>query len=154
MKFNYKTEPPEEFLVKLQNLALKAYPAPVDEPVAPVDADGPNNQNRFDRETRGNQNRRDFVQLGRERHITYYSSFKKAMPEFIRLNFLEEPEDATIRELCTKTSQKLILRELGPVDDWSRNGFIELSSESSKYFLTVLTKKSENNTLSKIELTL
>ena len=52
MKFNRKTESPEEFLVKLQNLPLKVYPTPVDIPVAPVDGDVPNDQDRFDRETR------------------------------------------------------------------------------------------------------
>ena len=57
LKFNHKTESPEEFLVKLQNLALKAYPTPVDLPVAPVDNTVANDQDRFDRETRGNTNR-------------------------------------------------------------------------------------------------
>ena len=66
------------------------------------------------------------------------------MPNFIRLKLLEEPEDATIQELCTKARQKLILRELCPVDDWSRDGFNEMSSENSEKFLTVLTKMSEN----------
>ena len=54
------------------------------------------------------------------------------MPTFIRLKLLEEPEDATIQELCTKARQKLILRELCPVHDWSRDGFNEMSSENSK----------------------
>ena len=142
MKFNHKTESPEEFLVKLQNLALKAYPTPVDIPVAPVDGDVPNDQDRFDRETRENQNRRNFSQMERERHIIRL--FKKAMPNFIRLKLLEEPEDATIQELCTEARQKLILRELCPVDDWSRDRFNEMSSENSEKFLTVLTKMSEN----------
>ena len=142
MKFNHKTESPEEFLVKLQNLALKAYPTPVDIPVAPVDGDVPNDQDRFDRETRENQNRRNFSQMERERHIIRL--FKEAMPNFIRLKLLEEPEDATIQELCTKARQKLILRELCPVDDWSRDGFNEMSSENSEKFLSVLTKMSEN----------
>ena len=141
-KFNHKTESPEEFLVKLQNLALKAYPIPVDKPVTAVDGDVPNDQDRFDRETRENQNRRNFSQMERERHIIRL--FKKTMPNFIRLKLLEEPEDETIQELCTKARQKLILRELCPVDDWSRDGFIEMSSENSEKFLTVLTKMSEN----------
>ena len=115
MKCNHKTESPEEFLVKFQNLALKVYPTPADLPVAPVDAHVPNDQVRFDRETRENQNRRNFSQMERERHIIRL--FKKAMPNFIRLKHLEEPEDATIQELCTKARQKLILRELCPVDD-------------------------------------
>ena len=142
MKLNHKTESPEKFLVKLQNLVLKAYPTSADLPVAPVDAAVPNDQDRFDRETRENQNRRNFSQTERERHIIRL--FEKAMPNFIRQKLLEEPEDATIQELCTKARQKLILRELCPVDDWSRDGFNEMSSENSEKFLTVLTKMSEN----------
>ena len=142
MKFNHKTESQEEFLVKIQNLALKAYPTPVDIAVPQVDGDVPNDQDRFDRETRENQNRRNFAQMERERHIIRL--FKKAMPNFIRLKLLEEPEDATIQELCTKARQKLILKELCPVDDWSGDGFNEMSSENSEKFLTVLTKMSEN----------
>ena len=52
LKFNHKTDSPEEFLVKFQNLALKAYPTPVDLPVAPVDNTVANDQDKFDRETR------------------------------------------------------------------------------------------------------
>ena len=51
-------------------------------------------QDRFDRETRENENRRNFAQMKRERHII--KLFKKAMPKFIRLKLLEEPETATI----------------------------------------------------------
>ena len=144
MKFNHKTEAPEEFLVKRQILALKAYPTPVDIPVAPVDGDVPNDRDRFDRETRENQNRRNFAQMERERHIIRL--FKKAMPNFIRIKLLEEPEDATIQELCTKARQKLILRDLCLVDDWSRDGFNEMSSENLEKFLRVLTNISENQT--------
>ena len=142
MKFNDKTESPEELLLKLQNLALKVYPTPADLPVAPVDADVPNDPDRFDRETRENQNRQNFSQMERERHTIRL--FKKSMPNFIKLKHLEEPEDATIQELCTKTRQKLILRELWPVDDWSRDGFNEMRSENPEKFLTVLTKMSGN----------
>ena len=66
------------------------------------------------------------------------------MPNFIRLKLLKEPEDPTIQELCTKARQKLILREICPDDDWSKDGFNEMSSENSEKFLTVLTKMSEN----------
>ena len=86
MKFNQKTESPKEFFVKLQNLALKAYPTPVDQPVAPVDGGVHGDQDRFDRETRENESRRSFAQMERERHIIRL--FKKAMPKFIRLTLL------------------------------------------------------------------
>ena len=72
MKFNHKTESPEEFLVKLQNLALKVYPTPVDIPVAPVDGDVPNDQDRFDRETRENHN------SANRKRKTYKSSLQKS----------------------------------------------------------------------------
>ena len=68
MKFNHKTESSEEFLLKLQNVALKAYPTPVDQPVAPVDGDVHGDQDQFDRETRENENRRNFNQMERETH--------------------------------------------------------------------------------------
>ena len=142
MNFNHKTESPEEFLVKLQNSALKTYPTPVDIPVASIEGDVPNDQDRFDRETRENQNRRKFALMERERHIICL--FKKAMLVFIRLKLLEEPEDATMQEVCTKLRQKLILRDICPVDDWSKDGFNEMSSENSEKFPTVLTKMSED----------
>ena len=102
---------------------MKAYPTPVDQPVAPVDGGVDGDQDRFDGETRENENWRNIAQMERERHIIRL--FKKAMPNFIRLKLLEEPETATIQELCTKARQELILRELCPVDDWSREGFNE-----------------------------
>ena len=101
-----------------------------------------NDQDRFDRETRENTNRRKFVQVKRELQIIRL--FKTAMPKFIRLKLLEEPETATIQELCNKARQKPILRELCPVDDWSRDGFKEISIDHSEKLLSVLTKMSEN----------
>ena len=85
MKFIHKTESPEEFLVKLQNLAMKVYPTVVDQTVAPVDGTVVGDPDRFDRETRENDNRRNFARMERERHI--FRLFEKAMPNFIRLNF-------------------------------------------------------------------
>ena len=78
--------------------------------MGPVDNTVANDQERFDRETRENTNRRNFVQMGREMHIIRLS--KKAMPIFIRLKLLEEPETATIQELCTKARQKHTKRAL------------------------------------------
>ena len=141
MKSNHKTESPEEFLVKLRNLALKAYSTPIDQPVAPVDGGVQGDQDRFDREKRENENRRNFAQMERKRHIIRL--FKKAMPKFIRLKLLEEPETATIQELCTKARKNLILRELCPANDWSRDGFNEISTDESEKLLTVLTTLTE-----------
>ena len=67
MKENHKTKSPEEFLVELQNLAKKAYPTPVDQPVTPVDGTVVRDRDRFDGKTRDNGFRR--TNGTRERHI-------------------------------------------------------------------------------------
>ena len=110
--------------------------------MAPVDNTVANDQDRFDRETRQNINRRNFAQMERKRLIIRH--FKKTMSNFKILKLLEEPETATIQELCTKPRQKLILRELCPVDDWSRDGFNEMNNDYIEKRLSVLTKLSEN----------
>ena len=43
LKFNNKIDSPERFVVKLQNLAMKAYPPPGDLPVQPLNEDVANN---------------------------------------------------------------------------------------------------------------
>ena len=144
LKFNNKTDSPEEIVVKLQNLALKAYPPPVDLPVEQLNEEVENDQQRFDREHRGKKNRRNFATKERDRHVIRL--FKKAMPKFIRPKLLEEPENATIPALCTKTRQTLILRQLCPLDDWSRDGFNEMNNDNTENFLNVITKTSENQT--------
>ena len=141
LKFNSKTGSPEEFAVNLQNLALKAYPPPVDLPVEPLNEEVENDQQRVDRGHRENGNRRNFETMKRDRPVIRL--FKKAMPIFIRLKLLEEPENATIRNPCTRARQKLTLRELCPVDDWSRDGFNEMNNDNTENFLNVI-KMSEN----------
>ena len=66
LKFNYKTDSPEDFLVKLQNFALKAYPLPVDSPVEPLNEEVENDQQKVDREHRENENRRNFATMERD----------------------------------------------------------------------------------------
>ena len=65
------------------------------------------------------------------------------MAAFIRLKLLEEPQTATIQEVCTEARQKIILREVCPVDDWSRYSFNEMSSDSPDKLMTMLTKMTE-----------
>ena len=61
---------------------MKAYPTPIDQPVAPVDDTVVSEHDRFDRETRENDNSRSFTQMERERNIIIL--FKKARQKFIR----------------------------------------------------------------------
>ena len=75
MKFNHKTESPEEFLVKLQKLALNAYPIPFDISVAPADGAVQNDQDRFDRDTRKSKQTKFFTNGTRK---TYNLSLQKS----------------------------------------------------------------------------
>ena len=83
----------------------------------------------------------NFGQLEREKHITKLCI--KEMLTFMRPKLLGEPETTTTKELCTKVEQKLILRDLFPLDDWSRDGFNEMSTDASENILVVLTKRIE-----------
>ena len=96
MKYNQKTMTPDNFLVKLQTLAKRALPDPVPQPVAPHNQD--NEQDRFDRENRGNQNRQQFAIQERDRLVCRL--FKRAMPNWIRIKLLEQPANAPFRDLC------------------------------------------------------
>ena len=129
-------------MVNLQNLALKAYRPPVDLPVEPLNEEVQNDQLTVDREDRENENRRNFATMERDRHVIRL--LKKAMANFIRLKLLEKPENATIQDLCTKARQKMNLRELCPVDDWSRDGFNAMNNDNTEKFFNVITKMSEN----------
>ena len=51
-----------------------------------------------------------------------------------------------IQDLCPKKRQKLILRELCPVNDWSRDGFNEMNNDNTYKFLNIIIKISENQT--------
>ena len=55
-------------MVKLRNLALKAYPPPVDLPVESLNKNLANDQQRVDRENRENENR-IFATMERDRHV-------------------------------------------------------------------------------------
>ena len=68
LKYTHKNESPEEFLLKLQSFAMEDYPTPVDQPLEPFDGTVVGDQDRFDRETREDDNRRKFAQMERETH--------------------------------------------------------------------------------------
>ena len=129
VKFNHKSDSPEKFQAKLLHLAMKVFPPTVGQPKALVDCTVPDDQDLFDRGTRENENRLSIAKMEMKRHIMRL--FKKARSICIRLKLLEEPKTAHIQKLCSKARQKLKSVELCPVDDWSRDGFNEMSSDSS-----------------------
>ena len=144
LKINNRTDSLEEFVKKLQNLALKADSPPIDLPVEPHNEEVENDQERFDREHRENEKRRNFATMERDRHVIRL--YRKAMPFFIKVKLREEPENATIQDLGTKARQKLTLRKLCIVDDWLHDGFNEMNNDNTEKFLNVIPKISENQT--------
>ena len=84
---------------ELQDLALIAYPPPVDLPIAPLNEEVTSDPQRVDR---GNE-RRNLATMERVGHGIRL--FKKSMPIFIRLKFLEEPEISTRKDLCTEARE-------------------------------------------------
>ena len=94
---------------------MKTYPPPVDLPVEPLNEEVANDQQRVDRENQENEKRRNFATMEGNRDVIRL--FKKTMQKFIRLKLLEQPENATIQDLCTKARQNLILREPCSLDD-------------------------------------
>ena len=141
MKYNHKTENPEAFLVKLQNLANSAYP---DAEALPVEAARDQTDGERDRvaaETAANAERLRFSQLQREQHVKRL--FLKAMPNFIRRKLLEQPEERTVGDLCTLARRTLYLNQICEVDDWNANAFSEVSNVQSEDYLNVLAKITE-----------
>ena len=78
MKYDQKTMTSDNFLVKLQSLAL---PDPVLRPVPALNQD--NDQDRFDRENRKNQIRQQFAFQEQDRLV--FRLFKRAIPNWIRI---------------------------------------------------------------------
>ena len=105
LKSNNKTDPTEEFVVKLQNLALKAFLPPIDMHVEPLKENVANNQERVDGEHRKNEIRRIYAKMERDRDVVRL--FKKAMANFIKLKLLEEPEkNHKTRPIYKKKTEK------------------------------------------------
>ena len=108
MKFKHKEEQPEEFLVKLQNLALHAFPDSKPLPVTPAASTDTAEIAREAAEHQANRDRQRFAEQERTGYVM--KLFEKSMPNFIRTNLLEEEDSKTsVQDLCTITRQQLIL---------------------------------------------
>ena len=141
MIYNHKTENPEAFLVKLQNLANSAYPDAEAFPVEAARDQTDGERARVAAETAANAERLHFSQLQREQHVK--RRFLKAMPNFIRRKLLEQPEERTVGDLCTLARRTLYLNQICEVDDWNANAFSEVSNVQSEEYLNVLAKITE-----------
>ena len=93
-----KTMKPDAFLVKLQALTKRALPDPILLPVAPAGA-GATEADRVAAENAANAERQRLA--GQERSNLVKRVFKRAMPNWIRIKFLEQTANVTVSDLCT-----------------------------------------------------
>ena len=143
LKFDSKTDTPENFLVTLQTKALKAYPDPILIPVAPIDAAAPDaavEQTRFDTETARNAEQLRSAQESRSNQIR--RQFIKNMPGWLRAKLLEQPETTPVEDLCTFARKQLTIHNLCKIDDSPMDAFSEVGPTVTDTLVTALTKLS------------
>ena len=101
VKFDSKTDTPENFLVTLQTKATKTYPDPDPPAFAPIDphaADAAVEQTRFDQDT---ARRAEIKRCAQEaRSVQIRRQFIKNMPAWLLAKLLEQPENTTGEDLC------------------------------------------------------
>ena len=143
MKFDSKTDTPENFLVMLQTKATKAYPDPDPPAVAPIDphaADRAVEQTRFDQDT---ARRAEIIRSAQEaRSVQIRRQFIKNMPGWLRAKLLELPENTSVEDLCTFARKQLSIHNLGRTDDSVMDAFSEMGPSVTDTLVTALTKLS------------
>ena len=145
LKFDPKTDNPENFLVTLQTKALKAYPDPNPPAVAPIDGAAPDaavEQTRFDSET---ARRAEIIHSAQQARSTQIrSQFIKNMPGWLRTKLLEQPENTTVEDLCIFARKQLSIYNLCKVEDSVMDAFSEVRPSVSDTLVTALTKLSHS----------
>ena len=92
VRFDPKTDSPENFLVSLQNMTLKAYTDPMPEAYPP----GAEQAAQDAVDARNDENLR-FAQPERQNQTKRF--FKECMPSCLRAKLLEQPDNATVENL-------------------------------------------------------
>ena len=143
LKFDPKTDNPENFLVTLQTKAFKAYPDPNPPAVAPTDgaaADAALEQTRFDQDT---ARRAEIIRSAQEaRSNQIRRQFIKNMPGWLRAKLLEQPENTTVDDLCIFARKQLSIHNLCKTDDSVMDAFSEMGPSVTDTLVTALTKLS------------
>ena len=134
IKFDPKTDSPENFLITLQYMALKAYPDPTPE-VAPHGADVA----AINAVNERNAEALRFAQQERDHQIKRF--FKKCMPSWLRAKLLEQPDNATIEDLCLIARKQLTIHNLCKIDGYADAVFNEVSNSTiNENLVNVLSK--------------
>ena len=145
LRFDPKTDTPENFLVTIQTKAIRAYPTPVLPAVAPLKpgaADPAVEQTRFDSET---AQRAERLQASEDfKNAQVKRIFQKAMPGWLRSKLMEQPPNTTVQELCTLARQQMTIRDLCGKEDYPEDGFNEVSNTVSDNLINALSKLNAN----------
>ena len=145
LKFDPKTDNPENFLVTLQTKALKAYPDPDPPPVAPIDGAAPDaavEQTRFDSDT---ARRAEIIRSVQEaRSIQIKRQFIKNMPGWLRAKLLEQPETTSVEDLCIFARKQLSIHNLCKMDESPMDAFSEMGPSVTDSLVNALTKLSHS----------
>ena len=145
LRFDQKTDTPENFLVTLQNMAVRAYPDPTPNPVAAADPalDAGAERARIDRENAVNAQNLLFAQTERGNQIKRL--FVKCMPSWLRAKLLEQPDNATVDDLCLFARKQLTIHNLCKTDEYADGAFSEMSNTVSENLVNALSKLTQTS---------
>ena len=139
--FDPKKDSPENFLVKVQQSAMRAYPTPTPPAVAPINAAAPDavvEQTRFDRET---ATRATTIRTADEnRNEQVKRIFIKSMPGWLRSKLMEQPPATPVQDLCTLARKLITIRDMCKIDDYPEDGFNEVSEKVNESLINALAK--------------
>ena len=142
MKFDSKTDTPENFLVPLQTKATKTYLNPDPPAVAPIDphaADAAVEQTQFDQDT---ARCADIRSAQESRSIQIRRQFIKTMPGWLRAKLPEQPENTAVEDLCIFGRKQLPIHNLCKTDNSVMDAFGEMGPSVTDTLVTTLTKLS------------
>ena len=142
--FDPKTDSPENFLVTLQNLAVRAYPDPIPNVVPAADPalDAGAEAARIAAANAVNAQKLLFAQTERDHQIR--SLFVKSMPSWLRAKLLEQPDNVTIDDRCLFARKQFTIHKLCKMDDYADAAFNEvISSTINENLVNSMSKMSQ-----------
>ena len=141
LKFDPKSDNPENFFVTLQTKAIKAYPDPDPPAVAPINGAAPDEaveQTRFDSDT---ARRAEIIRSAQEARATQIKrQFIKNMPGWLREKLLEQPETTSVENLCLFAREQLSIHNLCKMEDSLMDAFSEMGPTVTDTLVKALTK--------------
>ena len=148
LRFDNKTDTPENFLVNLQTKAQRAYPTPDLPPVATLALPGDGGagdaaeQTRFDGETAARATRLQAAEDNKNEQVKRI--FIKAMPGWLRSKIMEQPPATPVEDLCTLARRQMTIRDMCRSDDYPEDGFNEINDTISENLINALSKINQN----------